>query len=78
MNTLTEAIYIVLNNADEPLTYKEILRRIQADNLAKITGRTPTVTVIARIGQEIKNNGEHSRFIRLKRGLIDLRERNSA
>ena len=63
----------VLNEAAQPLHYKEITRRILSQNIWHSDGKTPDQTVNARIAVDIKKMGENSRFVRTSPGVFGLR-----
>ena len=67
-----DAAVAVLNEAGEPLHYREITRRMLALGLWTTTGKTPWVTVNARIAVEIRGRGTASRFVRVAPGRFAL------
>ena len=71
MNAL-EAAAVVLDEAAEPLHYREITRRMLALKLWTTAGKTPWDTVNARMAVEIKERGSASRFLRVRRGWFAL------
>ena len=64
----------VLNEAAQPLHYKEITRQILSQNFWQTEGKTPDQTVNARIAVDIKKKGENSRFVRTSPGVFGLRK----
>lgn len=66
----------VLQAADGPLHYREITRRILAQKLWPTSGKTPEATVNARLGIDIKRNGNNSAFRRVSRGTFALNNEN--
>lgn len=72
MNSI-EAAAEVLSDAEEPLHYKEICRRIIERGLWETEGKTPEATVNANLGKEIQKHGENSRFQRTGPGTFALR-----
>ncbi|HET59733.1 MAG TPA: restriction endonuclease [Chloroflexi bacterium] len=73
MNSL-DAVFIVLQNAKEPLHYQEITKRILQQNLWITEGKTPDATINARVAVDIKRKGPVSRFQRTEPGYFALRE----
>jgi restriction system protein len=71
--TAVQAAEIVLREADEPLHYGEITRRMLARGLWSTQGKTPDATINARLGTDIKQHGVASRFQRTGPGLFALR-----
>ena len=67
MNAL-EAAAVVLQDADQPLHYREITERMPARKLWTTAGKTPWETVNARIAVDIKTRGIDSRFVRTAPG----------
>jgi hypothetical protein len=67
-----DAIIAVLKAAKAPMHYTEISEQIFERGLRKQTA-TPANTVAACLGQSIKNDGEHSPFIRVSPGVWALR-----
>ena len=64
----------VLNQAGEPLHYKEITARILAQDLWQTGGKTPDATINARLAVDIRKFGNRSRFMRTDPGIFALRE----
>ena len=71
MSQMAAAIQ-VLKEAKEPLTCKEIVRRMFEQKLWETSGRTPAATLSAAIQREIAKKGEASRFRKAERGLYEL------
>ena len=72
--TALEAAYQVLKSSGEPMPVTEITRRILLLGLWKTNGSTPARTVAARIGEEISQKGEDSRFVRVGVGVFALKK----
>ena len=68
-----EAIHTVLEQAGEPLHYKEITRRILDQGLLQTSGKTPWDSVHSRMAVDILTNGVDSRFQRTAKGIFALR-----
>ncbi len=73
-HSFKEAARIVLSEADEPLHYREIARRIVERGLVETSGRTPEATVNAQLSSDISAKGEESLFVRTAPGVFGLRE----
>ena len=71
MNALDAAV-VVLGDADGPLHYEEITKRMLARKLWTTAGQTPWATVNARLAVEIRNRGSSSRFVRVSPGRYAL------
>ena len=67
-----DAAVDILKEAAEPLTCKEIVRRMFERKAWETTGRTPGATLSASMQREIAKRGEDSRFRRAERGLYEL------
>ena len=72
-----DAVAAVLRDADGPLHYKEITKRMLARELWTTKGKTPWDSVNSRIAVDIKNQGTTSRFVRVRPGLFALSPRSS-
>lgn len=72
MNALDAAV-AVLGEADGPLHYREITRRMLFKGLWTTSGKTPWATVNAQLAVEIKDKGRESRFVRTRSGMYALR-----
>jgi hypothetical protein len=68
-----DSIEAVLNAANAPMHYVEIAEQIFERRLRTEPTATPAATVAATIGQSFRNEGEHSPFIRVSRGVYALR-----
>ena len=68
-----DAAETVLTKADGPMSAKGIMLEINRRKLWFTTVRTPHLTLSAAINREIKRKGNSSRFIRIERGLYQLR-----
>jgi hypothetical protein len=68
-----DSIIAVLNAANAPMHYVEIAEQIFARGLRTEQTATPAATVAATIVQSFKNDGEHSPFIRVGRGIYAIR-----
>jgi|CZKS01.1.fsa_nt_gi hypothetical protein len=68
-----EAIIAVLNTAKAPMHYVEIAKQIFDQGLRREQNATPANTVAAFIHRSFTNEGEHSPFIRVSRGVYSLR-----
>ena len=73
MNALDAAV-VVLGDAEGPLHYQEITKRILERKLWTTEGRTPWDTVNAGLAVEIKNRGSASRYIRVSPGRYALNQ----
>lgn len=70
--TALNAAAEVLREAGMPLHIKSITDRIIERGLWKTNGKTPWWSVNSRIGSEIANKGERSRFRRVKRAVYEF------
>lgn len=73
--TFIDAAYRVLKENEEPMHYKEITQQALNKGYMETEGKTPEATMSARISRDIKNNGEKSRFVRVKRGTYGLKDK---
>jgi restriction system protein len=76
MNFL-DAAYHVLQNAGEPLHYREITRRALSQGLIQSKGKTPEATMRAQLGSSVKQAAEGnapSPFCQAGRGMWGLAE----
>ena len=64
----------ILQEATEPLHYREITERILSQNLWPTEGKTPDATINARLAVDIRKFGVRSRFMRTEPGIFALRE----
>lgn len=69
-----EAAYHVLRREKKPLSTKEITKISIKEGLITSKGKTPIATMGAVIYTDIKQKGEKSLFVKVKRGLFGLRE----
>ncbi|XOB98385.1 restriction endonuclease [Deinococcota bacterium DY0809b] len=74
--TYLDAAKIVLEQAKEPLHYQEITKRALSQNLIQPQGATPEATMGSRLYTDTLK--ENSLFVRVGRGLFDLRENRQA
>jgi restriction system protein len=72
--TIKEAIASILEEAGEPLGYREIARRAIEQGHWSTGGKTPEATVNAQITTDIKRKGEKSLFRRVSPGVYELRD----
>jgi hypothetical protein len=68
-----DAIIAVLKASKEPKHYVEIAEQIFERRLRTEQTATPAATVAATLAQSFKNDGEHSPFVRVSRGVYALR-----
>ncbi len=64
----------ILQEAAEPLHYRNITERILAQELWPTEGKTPDATINARLAVDIRKFGVRSRFMRTEPGVFALRE----
>lgn len=69
-----EAAEKILAEAKEPLHYVKITRRALAQNILTTAGKTPEMTMNARIVTDIKSKQEESKFVKIIPGVFALRE----
>ena len=67
------AIIKVLQDAGGPLSYGEITARLIQTGLWRPQAKRPEATVAARLSVDIKNRGSDSSFVRVERGVYDIR-----
>lgn len=72
MGSALKAVHKVLSDAGEPLHYKEIARRVIADQLWETDGKTPEATVNAQLSIHIKKHGANAKFCRVGSGIFSL------
>jgi len=70
--TAHQAIKIVLEQAQGPLRYEEITRRILTQGLWSTRGKTPSATINAQLAVDIKRKGSSSEFVRTSKGCFGL------
>ena len=73
MNSL-DAVEAILEEANQPLHYKDITDRILAKGLWFTEGKTPEATINAQLAVNIKKRGNDSRFQRTDKGVFALRK----
>jgi hypothetical protein len=78
MNKFKNAAIKVLNQADNPLHYKDITEQALEQGLLETEGATPEASMNAQISVEIKREKHKSRFIRVKPGIYKLNSDYSA
>lgn len=64
------AAHQVLSAAKEPMNVRDITKAAMDKGLWKPGGKTPSATLAAAIGREIKDKGKQSRFKKTDRGLF--------
>ena len=72
--TFTEAAAEVLRMAGKPLHYKEITERAIEKNLLSHVGKSPEVTMGARLAALLKKEDKTNPIVRVKPGVFALRE----
>ncbi|MEM7806653.1 MAG: HTH domain-containing protein [Planctomycetota bacterium] len=72
--TWREAVEKVLREAGEPMHYTDVADEIAKQELRINLGATPSTTVSATVGWDIRNHGDQSTFRRFGPGMIGLRE----
>jgi HB1, ASXL, restriction endonuclease HTH domain len=72
------AINQVLGKSPGGLHYNDIADQIIQQELRKKVGATPAATVNAQIAASIKHDGSESPYIRLEKGVFDLKSKHSA
>src|SRR5690242_9388765 len=72
--TFTEAATEVLRIAGKPLHYKEITELAIEKNLLSHVGKSPEVTMGARLAALLKKEDKENPIIRVKPGVFGLRE----
>ncbi|TXD34248.1 hypothetical protein FRC98_18815 [Lujinxingia vulgaris] len=70
--TSLEAAKIVLADADGPLHYREITRRVLERGLWFTTAASPEATLLAQVTRHINDGGESSDFRRVSPGCYEL------
>lgn len=76
--TLGTAAVQVLEDAGEPLHYREMTRRILERGLAALTSKTPAASLAAVLSVDLKSQGQSSRFVRIRPGVFGLRSWQSS
>src|SRR5258707_14602252 len=72
--TFTEAAAEVLRMAGKPLHYKEITELATEKNLLSHVGKSPEVTMGARLAALLKKEDKTNPIVRAKPGVFALRE----
>jgi hypothetical protein len=72
--TFTDAAREVLRQCGRPLHYKEITEIAIEKNLLSHVGKSPEVTMGARLAATLKKGGEENPLVRVKPGVFALRE----
>src|SRR6476620_2309836 len=72
--TFTEAAAEVLRMAGKPLHYKEITELAIEKNLLSHVGKSPEVTMGARLAALLKKEDKENPIVRVKPGVFALRE----
>lgn len=72
--TFTEAAREVLKQCGHPLHYKEITEIAIEKNLLSHVGKSPEVTMGARLAATLKKGGDETPLIRVKPGVFALRD----
>lgn len=72
--TFTEAAREVLEQCGHPLHYKEITEIAIEKNLLSHVGKSPEVTMGARLAATLKKGGDETPLIRVKPGVFALRD----
>jgi hypothetical protein len=67
-----EAIVKVLEKSAQPMHYTDITQAIATDGLKTKVGATPASSVYTAIFLSLKNEGEHSPFLKVSRGVYTL------
>lgn len=76
--TWKEAVNKVLGQYPGGLHYNEIAEQIIQQDLRKKVGATPTATVNAQIASSIKHEGAASPYVRLSKGVFNLKSKFSS
>jgi len=74
--TFTEAAAEVLRLAGKPLHYKEITELAIEKNLLSHVGKSPEVTMGARLAALLKKEDKNNPIVRVKPGVFALRDWN--
>lgn len=64
-----DAAYRVLQESREPMNLRDITERAMSKGWWSPAGKTPTATLAAAIGREIRTKSKHARFKKADRGL---------
>src|ERR1041384_1715121 len=76
--TFTDAAAEVLRLVGKPLHYKEITDIAIEKNLLSHVGKSPEVTMGARLAATLKKGGDENPLVRVKPGVFALREWDDA
>ncbi len=76
--TVADLARRVLQDAGEPLHYREVTRRMRESGLWHTDGKTPDATVNTAFVTDINSNGTRSIFVRQAPGVYGLREWETA
>src|SRR5260221_9011350 len=76
--TFTDAAREVLRQMGRPLHYKEITELAIEKNLLSHVGKSPEVTMGARLAATLKKGGDENPLVRVKPGVFALREWDDA
>lgn len=76
MMTFIKAAYQILKKEDKPLSSKQITEMAIAKGLITTSGKTPWLSMSARIWEDMRKNGDKSRFRKLESGKYYLRQFN--
>src|SRR5882672_4285369 len=76
--TFTEAAAEVLRLVGRPLHYKEITDLAIEKNLLSHVGKSPEVTMGARLAAQLKKTSKDNPLVRVKPGVFALREWDDA
>ena len=71
---LLDSVCSILHEAQEPLHYREITKRILAQGRWSTRSKTPEASVNAQLSTDIKQHGDSTRFRRVKPGVYALTE----
>jgi len=73
-----DAIIAVLKAAKAPMNYSEIAKQVFERGLRKEQTATPAATALDCVKYSIQREGEHSKFVRVSRGVYALRAHMNA
>jgi hypothetical protein len=71
---LLDAAYATLRKGGKPLRAREIMEVITREKLWSTQGKTPMLTLQARLSMDVRTKLHESRFQRVEPGLFALRE----
>ena len=71
---LLDSVCSILHEAQEPLHYREITKRILAQGKWSTRSKTPEASVNAQLSTDIKQHGDSTRFRRIRPGVYALTE----